>query len=202
MTTSEVSIANLALSMLGDEPIISLTEDNSNARVMNLWYEPIRDAVLQSHPWNSVAARAQLSADSTAPVFGFTYQYQLPSDLLRLVQFNDGKTPFRIEGKKLLTNAAPARVRYVRKETDPNAFEPLLVLAIAAHLAYSTAVQVTGDVELESQMKARYDEYLQQARGVDAQQGPLEVFEASDWVDARYDNEYTSDGIYRPIEDV
>lgn len=200
MATSEVSIANLALSILGEESIISLTEDVARARTMNLWYEHIRDVVLSDHVWNSVSARRQLSEDSTSPDFGFDHQYQLPSNFLRLVQFNDGKTAFRIEGKKLLTDASTARIRYIKKETDPNQFEPLLVAAIAARLAAETAEEITGDPEREAKAWQRYKEKMQSARGVDAQQGPLEVFEATDWIDAR--RNWNDDSVYRPIEDV
>lgn len=199
MATSDVLIANLALSLLGEEPIISLTEDAARARTVNLWYEHVRDAVLQDHLWNSASGRVQLSLDAAVPAFGFNNQFALPSDFLRLVMLNNGEQPFRIEGKKLLTNATTARLRYIKKVTDPNQFEPMLISAIAARLAAEIAVSITGDNSLEDQMWQRYKEKIQAARGVDAQQGPVEVMIADDWVDARVEHILGEPG-FRPIE--
>lgn len=197
MAVSNVQIANMALSLLGDEAILSLTEDTNRARVMNLWFEIARDTVLQKHLWNEASARQQLSLDAAVPAFGFARQFQLPSDFLRAVQLNDGKEPFRIEGKKLLSDTSVAKLRYIKKVTDPNEFGPMLVQAIAAYLAWVTAIQITGSASLAEQMKQDYEDTLQAARGVDAQQGPVEVLEADTWTDARIAFE---DEIFRPIE--
>lgn len=199
MATSSVGIANLALSLLGEEAITSLTENTARARIMNVWYEQIRDTVAASHLWNELKSRAQLSKDLTGPIFGFSHSYQLPSDFLRLHRFNDGKQLFKIEGKKLLSDADGARIIYVRKETDPNMFTPLLVMAIASRLAHETCVQITGDQTLKNALWELYLMKLQEARGVDAQQGPLEVMEADEWIDARISH---GDELFRPIEDL
>lgn len=185
MANSNVGIANLALSLLGEEAITALTEDTTRARVMNVWFEQVRNMVCQSHLWNELVGRAQLSQDATGPDFGFSYSYQLPSDFLRLHRFNDGKTDYTLEGGKLLTDASPARIIYIKKETDPNMFNPLLVMAIAARLAHETCIQITGDRTLKNELWELYLMKLQEARGVDAQQGPVEVLEADEWIDAR-----------------
>jgi len=54
-----VSICSNALRKLGDDPITSLTDDTERARLCNAFYEPTRDAVLRSHPWNFAIERQE-----------------------------------------------------------------------------------------------------------------------------------------------
>lgn len=201
MAADETEIANLALSLLGEDPVDDISDDVARARTMNLWFDHVRDAVLQDHPWDSVSARAELTVDGSAPDFGFSRQYPLPNDYLRLVQFNDGKTPYRIEGSMLLTDAGEARIRYVKSETDVTVFEPMLVSAIAARLALETVGKIVGhDSALLDRLEAMYKSKLQSGRGVDAMSGPQEVFEADTWTDARTQH-WPDDEIYRAIDD-
>ena len=73
---SIVDICNGALNQLGATTILSLTEDSKNARLCNSRYTQVRDAVFRSHPWNCLQKRVELAADSTAPAWGFKYQYK------------------------------------------------------------------------------------------------------------------------------
>ena len=54
---STVDICNSALNMLGGATIISLTENSKNGRLCNQRYEPVRDAIFRSHPWNCLIKR-------------------------------------------------------------------------------------------------------------------------------------------------
>jgi hypothetical protein len=58
MATTAVSICNMALGLLGaDGTITALTDNTQNARICNLFYEPARQTLLRSHPWNFATAR-------------------------------------------------------------------------------------------------------------------------------------------------
>ena len=77
---TEVSICSNALRRLGDDPITSLTDDSERARLCNAFYEDARDACLRSHPWNFAITRASLTQLSDSPVYGYDYQFALPTD--------------------------------------------------------------------------------------------------------------------------
>src|SRR5690606_7797987 len=109
MANNAVSICNMALGELGINAITSLDQATADARLCNRFYEQTRDEVLRAHPWNFAIKRVNLSAISTAPVFGWLYQYQLPSDYLRLIQLNGWEEDeqadrWEIEADKLLTD--------------------------------------------------------------------------------------------------
>ena len=82
---SVVQICNSALNQLGASSITALTENSKNARICNERYETIRDAVFRSHPWNCLVTRVQLAQDTETPAWGFSYQYTLPSNCLRVL---------------------------------------------------------------------------------------------------------------------
>ena len=78
-------IVNRALLRLGQETVIDLTEDNERARAANALYNSVRDTLLSTYRWNFATKRAILEACELTPAFGFKYQYDLPSDFLRLI---------------------------------------------------------------------------------------------------------------------
>lgn len=68
MAVSAVSICNMALSRVGHHTEItaSLSENTEAARQCNLHYEPARDALLRSHPWNFATRRTKLITQAEA----------------------------------------------------------------------------------------------------------------------------------------
>ena len=93
--TSVVEICNSALNILGANNITALVEDSKNARLCNQRYEPLRDAVFREHTWNCLIKRVQLAQDTASPTHEYTYQYQLPSDCIRVLSlggYQDGSS--------------------------------------------------------------------------------------------------------------
>ena len=86
---SVVQICNGALNQLGASTILTLTEDSKNARLCNARFENVRDAVFRHHPWNCLQKRLALPADTETPAWGFTKQFTLPADCLRLLRIFD-----------------------------------------------------------------------------------------------------------------
>jgi hypothetical protein len=84
MASSEVEIANLALSHAGaGGPIASLAEASVEARECLLHYASCRDLLLRSHPWNFAQRQAALALLTTT-VEGWAYEYQWPADCLQI----------------------------------------------------------------------------------------------------------------------
>ena len=103
MATSVVQIVNNALIKIGASAILTLTENSEAARAANLIYEQVRDASIRDHVWNFAIRRVELAQNSTAPAFEFSYQYNLPSDCLRVLRMEDMGMYYKIEGGKLNT---------------------------------------------------------------------------------------------------
>ncbi len=69
---TETDIANRALSLLGQPPLVALDDGTSNARAIGIHFETVRDTLLRSHPWAFATARAELSELAEPPEFGWT----------------------------------------------------------------------------------------------------------------------------------
>lgn len=182
---SVVAICNQALALLGDARINALTEDNERARTCAELYDDVRDAVLRGHPWNCAQERATLARLSDAPAFGFDYAYQLPADCLRVLRLRYLDQRFKVEGRRLLTDAGEAYVLYIKRLTDPTLIDPLLVKAIAAQLAHDMAPRLAKSESKRQEMERLAEKRLREARSADAQEGSADALVADDLLHAR-----------------
>ena len=168
---SVIQICNSALNQLGASSITALTENSKNARLCNERYETIRDAVFRSHPWNCLVKRIQLAQDTDTPAWGFTYQYTLPSDCLRVLQIKDYNLDYKIEGRKLLINEDTVFLIYLAQITDVNELDVLLRETISAGLASDISYAITSNLQVTKLMTEKYGLKLSEARHTDASEG-------------------------------
>ena len=189
---SVVDLCNSALNLLGASTISALTDDTKNARLCNQRYEPVRNRVFRSHPWNCLIKRVQLAQDSTAPVIEFSYQYTLPSDCLRVLKIHNGTTDsiqsdmeYKVEGRKIKTNEGTVYLVYVAVDTDPNNYDTYLAESISHQLAADLAYAITNNATLANNYMTRADERLREARFIDATENSVDTIEANEFTDAR-----------------
>ena len=168
---SVIQICNSALNQLGASSITALTENSKNARLCNERYETIRDAVFRSHPWNCLVKRIQLAQDTDTPAWGFTSQYTLPSDCLRVLQIKDYNLDYKIEGRKLLINEDTVFLIYLAQITDVNELDVLLRETISAGLASDISYAITSNLQVTKLMTEKYGLKLSEARHTDASEG-------------------------------
>lgn len=170
---SKVSIANLALTVLGADRITALEDNSENARRLTAIYDYCLEDVLRAHPWNFAITRQQLALLSTAPIFGYDCQYQLPGNCLRVVEVTDGVnliTDFKIEGRKLLTDETTVYIKFIGNVTDPNQYTSQFIFVLSSRLAAEIAYAVTNNKSTAEQMYNLYASRLQQAKEADAQE--------------------------------
>tara|TARA_R110000803_G_scaffold156082_2_gene220634 strand:- start:691 stop:1269 length:579 start_codon:yes stop_codon:yes gene_type:complete len=189
---STVDICNSALNMLGGATIISLTENSKNGRLCNQRYEPVRDAIFRSHPWNCLIKRIDLAANTETPNFQWKFQFTLPSDCLRVLRTENSnfsnEEQYRIEGRNLLTNQSTIKIQYVAKITDTTKYDTLLIETISARLAAELCYPITQSATLMDRMFALYDAKLKEARFADATEGSSDDdnrLQAGDFINAR-----------------
>ena len=191
---SVVQICNSALNQLGASSITALTENSKNARICNERYETVRDAVYRSHPWNCLVKRVQLAQDSDTPAWGFSYQYTLPSDCLRVLQIKDYNSDYKIEGRKLLISESEVYLIYLAQITDVNELDVLLRETISAHLAQDIAYAITANLQVANLMAEKYQAKLSEARHADSSEGyntnpelaPTDQIITEDFLNSRY----------------
>jgi hypothetical protein len=179
MATSEVQICNIALQMLGANPITSLTEGSQRASLCNEFYGPARDATLRDHEWNFAQVRVNLVKEVETPAWGFDFQYQLPTSpyCLRVNEPDPIEAEWTVEsnadgsGRKLLSDTDGIGIRYTARITDVNLYTPLFVMALAANLAAMMALPLTEDSRQMQLMETKYRALLSEAKSMDSQEG-------------------------------
>ncbi len=193
MAISETGICNQAIMKVGAKPLIQrLGEDSENGRACITFYNSVRDAVLRSHPWNCAIHRTTITALAEAPDSDYDHQYQMPVTpwCLRVLQvgtLRDQPVIWRIEGRRILTNEGSPPIVYIKRITDTNEFDPLLVDVLVLKLAIKLSMPLSKDPRIQ---KALIEELegisLPEARSIDGQEGSVQQIQTDDWITARY----------------
>ncbi len=176
--TSPVAICSNALLLLGKSPISSFEEGNDRARYASNLYPMAKPDLLRAHPWNFSCKRVLLSPLVTPPAFGFTAQFQLPGDYVRLVQVGypgRGCPDFAMEDGKILANATALPLRYVYDADNEATWDSKMVFLAVRRMAWELAYPVTQSTTLRDSMEAAYIKALREAKAIDAQENPSET---------------------------
>ena len=190
---SVVQICNSALNQLGASSITALTDNSKNARLCNERYSTVRDAVFRSHPWNCLVKRQTLAADTATPDWGFTYQFTLPADCLRVLGIDSYNSDHKIEGRKVLISSSAVKLIYISQVTDPNEMDVLLRETISAGLASDMSYAITANLQTAKLFNEKYILKLSEARHTNASEGyntdpslgPADQIIAEDFLNSR-----------------
>lgn len=197
-TLSKTELSNLALDYLDEAPITDFDTDTSaRARLLRRNFWPVAWGLMRKHPWNFVIRRIQLSANPTAPVFGWLYAYDFPDHCLRILPLtcdgteNGKPVPYKVEGTQILTNwPAPLSVRYLLRIDDvvgggTASFDQQFADVLTATLAYRAAHFITGKQSYAQALGNVAAGLLNEAQMIDALEGtpddPIDDF----WISAR-----------------
>jgi len=188
---SKVDIANEALLMLGANSITSFTDNDSNAVLVNRFFDGERDAVLRSHRWNCAITTANLASLATAPIIDWAFKFTLPTDpyCLRILDVRtvsgDIKLDHAIQGRELLTEESTVDITYIQRLEDATLFDALLHQAIVFRIAWKLAYPITRSHTVMSQMGAMFESIVREARTIDSQEGTPETIVTDALTDLR-----------------
>lgn len=184
MTISSTTICNLALYKVGAERISSLNEANKRARICKDIYALMRNATLRDHPWKFALKRVTLALTGNTPLYKWDYEYQLPSDYLRILSVYPQST-HKIEGDKLLSDESTLKIKYIfREETEDN-FDANFIEAFSLRLAAELAYPIVQSNSLKQSLLQEYQLFLQNAKSNSSQEGSPEPIYSDIWLDSR-----------------
>lgn len=177
---SPTSICNLALGMLGEDPIDNISPPQpaiKSAILCAQFYDVSRRAMLASALWKCAKRPVQQAAAQAVPPFEYGNAYTLPADFIRpfKLQWNDDE-PYELMnlagvGRCIVTDhGAPVDLYYIFDLQDCTEMDPLLVMAVAADLAAVLAIPLARDISLKQTAEAEREARLAIARTSDAQQ--------------------------------
>lgn len=182
---SVVEICNKALSLLGQETIVSLDDTSPQAYACRTHWPLLRDEVLRGHKWNCATKRANLGRLTQTPSFEYNYYYQLPADYLMITEIVP-KQEFEIEAGLLLCNSDSVSIKYVRAEDDSTKYDSQLSAAFSFLLAAELAYQTTSSASLSEGFRKIGGEKLLDAKATDAFEGKRPDKRGSRFLSAKY----------------
>lgn len=176
-----LDICNRALDHLKGGSVKNVTTPSTETEILlRRWYDKSRKKVLRYHPWNFAIKRAVLAASSTSPAFGYTAQYPLPTDCLRVLtlQTDDGVVidpqDYDIENGAILYNAdsGQLRLQYTYDCTDTKKFDALFTDLLELEIALGVGYRVTGQSSDVQRIAGLIKEAKPVATAVDGQEKP------------------------------
>jgi hypothetical protein len=170
MTTS-IDIANRALILLGGREITSFIDGTNESKIAKSTYGSTRDYVLRAYPWASLKKRVDLVELLDKPISGYSYQYQIPNDSVRVISVH---TPQRkigeweVNGTMVLANAKPISIVYLSDTVPEQNYSTQLIQALVYRMAAEMAYAMTGSNQAQVNFTALFDKVLDEARTTDA----------------------------------
>ena len=198
--TSKTDIVNGAAIKLGVQRLATLAEPSELARVASTVFERVARAELRKNAWSFSLASTSLGRLADPTGGQFKAAFALPTDLIRLVQFNDDWTvyglspvtdglsqPFLIEGRTLLTNDLTVRIRYVRDmSADTALWDAAFVEAFTCRLAVEMGSTLTKDKQKVRDAQEDYRMALAEAKRTNGIELPPTERPDSAWVVSRF----------------
>lgn len=161
MAIDNTTLAQLALAEVGEEPLTALTDSTKAATIVTKVLPQARDEMFDKPVnWKFASTRVQLAALSTAPAFGYTYQYAMPPAFRRLITFVDSRGdtieyPYKREiyqdnaGKwvpVILSNYSPCYMRYLALIENPALWPAWFARLVYLNIAIKICKPLTRDV--------------------------------------------------------
>lgn len=189
MASNKTEICNMAVSWLGGKRITSVDDDDTlEARLCRANYDLARKAVLEDREWTFAVKRDMFTPLVDPPLFGFSYAFEIPAYVLRVINVYDPGMSNRthligidhvIEGNKIYANLETIYVRYIEDVEITTFFSALFDQALAAYIAANIAVGLTENQSMQENMHMLYLMKLDAAAASDSLQGTREMLDRS-----------------------
>jgi len=116
--TDQEKVYNLALNLISEHAVTEGLTTEKQYVICARHYEDARKEAMVLHPWNEAKTRTILMQDTSAPLFGYAYQYTQPTDCLRVWTINSEETGWEIEGTKIVTDHYVSPAEYDANSID------------------------------------------------------------------------------------
>ena len=177
---------------------MSETDDNKASRTIEAIYDGLLKTLQRSYRWAFTIRRVKVAALTDVPEFGYSLQYQLPADFLRMDEIRDssllplwhwgnGADPrWQIEGRRILTDIeSPLHLRYGAYIPDPSQWDSTFSEAFACALAVEMCESITQSSTKKQSAQQDFDTAMKAARSASAIERPRIQQHETSWYTAR-----------------
>ena len=191
---SEVVIVNKALSLLGATRVSALSDNSLEAQSANNVYNESLKSILTECAWKFATKRVLLAKVDKKPAWvknGMKNYFQLPSDLVAIIETSDPNARWEVEGQMILTDADTFGIEYVYFMTDSSKYPAYFIDAFACKLAADMCYELTNSNEKTMTLLELYKgEYLPLAKTKNSRAGSAPMVRDDMWVNSIFRSFY------------
>lgn len=166
-SATRTDVINDALLIIGEATVLTSTQKASRAKKMERMFDQVKKFVFRLQPWSCLVARRKLSAEKTAPAFGFDYKIKIPGDCIRIIEV-EGDYTYKREKNFLLTDEPTLNIVYVEDTDNYSTLDSHVYSLLVNCLAYHAAIPITGKKWVMDEMKLRYQDSFGEAISSDS----------------------------------
>ena len=183
---SKIDIINRALGMLGANQISNINDETLEAEAGRKMYQHSLDSILSETDWTFAIKRELLTlSEEKKPVWGNGNYFELPNDLIKIVDVMNRNVKWAREGNYIFTSADEFGLVYIARCIDPTFYPSYFTEALASKLAAEMCYLLTNSTEKTNLMIELYrGEYLPMAKTKNAREKTNPVINDSYWVDS------------------
>jgi len=194
--TERIDICNLALGWIGANTITGLEDETDEARQCLNNYALARDATLEAYDWSFAMTRFTPALSGFTPDWGFSYQFSIPSNIMRVVSVGPNKEIFWeheqdkwvVESGFIMADSPDIFCRGIRRVNDEGIYSALFAHALAAKLGTLLALTLTQSHTIMEKMAGMYGSMVSEAKSRDGLQGRSRRIRNRSMNKARYGN--------------
>lgn len=212
--TAEVEVYNLALARIGvfNKAVASTTEASKEAQICKLFFNPMRDYVLEEIHWRFAEKRVAL-ADLGTPPTNWGYRYSYPADCIKANYLTlpglrntrlDQRPPFQISGdgnaKFILTDLPTAELVYTCRVEDLGLWPAMAISALAYRLAAEIAMPLSIKADVANNAMSAYYREVSRAEASMLNEGTPDPAPTNEFTAIRgYQGPWPPDGSFSSV---
>lgn len=170
---TKIDLCSMALLKLGENPIQSLSEDTTAAKLGRTLIDFVIDTLLAMHPWRFACREYTLVRNENG-------EFVIPKDILRIVKANA-----RVMDNKIVSESPSVEITAIRR-MSPDAFPSYFASLVATKLAVEFCIPLTSDQTVFRTMVALYESELQTAKFIDSTTSINSAIENFSLLDIRF----------------
>jgi hypothetical protein len=198
-----VSVCNLALAKVGDEsaqitsiPATPSEEYSKEANLCAKFFEITLREVLAATEWKFARKRLALALLPDAPLFEWSYKFEIPADCarpLKVMPTSDVnreyvyQSEWDVDGNTIVSNQDQLWMLYIENIANLNKADALFIKALYTALATKLVYPLTENRNLTKDIMNEYEiQVLPEARRVNGYSGRIMPSVDSAWLNATY----------------
>lgn len=197
---SETEVVNLGLARAKIKARITnlATDTTSEAKAARDCFARMRNALLRKYLWSFAKMRVELAQLSTAPAFGKTYAYALPSDFVRTISVHPADSDYAsvvYKMESITISGSPVRVivadaprlwlRYVGRQVLTGVWDELFVECFSWALAQHFALVIKESTADADYCAGEFRKALGEARAANSIEDWPDKMPDGSWSDSR-----------------